>query len=47
MQKENKIDNFASMVLVTQISGSAALNAIIDDSDCRGPLWDLIAGDLF
>ena len=44
MQKEKKIDNFASLVLVTQISGSAALDAIIDDSDCRGPLRDLIAG---
>ena len=45
--KKKKIDIFASMVLVTQISGSAALDAIIDDSDCRGPLWDLITGDRF
>ena len=42
-----KKDNFASKVLVTQISGSAALDAIIDDSDSRGSLWDLIAGDRF
>ena len=41
------MSNFAAKVLVTQISGSAALDAIIDDSDCRGPLWDLITGDLF
>ena len=46
-RKAMKIDNFACMVLVTQISGSAALDAIIDDSDCRGPLWDLIAGNRF
>ena len=43
-RKTMKEDNFAAKVLVTQISGSAALDAIIDDSDCRGPLWDLIAG---
>ena len=43
-RKTMKEDNFASKVLVTQISGSAALDAIIEDSDCRGPLWDLIAG---
>ena len=46
-RKAMKKDNFAAKVLVTQISGSAALDAIIDDSDCRGPLRDLIAGDLF
>ena len=46
-RKGMKEDNFAAKVLVTQISGSAALDAIIDDSDCRGPLWDLIAGNQF
>ena len=46
-RKKMKKDNFAFKVLVTQNRGSAALDAIIDDSDCRGPLRDLIAGDQF